>query len=111
MVEHEENIEKDRIIEHNSSDDEDMKWNPKDAKYLKKSLKFSEIFSQAVMFMIAGMETTASTLNLIAYNLAKNQNIQQKLIDEVDRVLENHVNKYLILNLDNKLYFLKEWRN
>nr|QEV83805.1 cytochrome P450 [Brachionus rotundiformis] len=91
MVEHEEKVEINKLdIEHNSSDDEDMKWNPKDAKYLKKSLTISEIFSQAAMFLIAGMETTATTLNFIAYNLAKHQDIQQKLIDEVDQVLEEH---------------------
>nr|QVK45579.1 cytochrome P450 [Brachionus paranguensis] len=90
MVEHEKNMENNTINEQNSSDDEDMKWNQKDARYLKKSLTAAEIFSQAAMFLIAGMETTATTVNLIAYNLAKHQEIQQKLIDEVDRVLKNH---------------------
>ena len=90
MVEHEENVENNKF-EEEKSDDEDRKWDPKETKYLKKTLTVSEIFSQAAMFMIAGMETTATTLNLIAYNLAKHPDVQQKLIDEIDKVLENHV--------------------
>nr|AHL88981.1 cytochrome p450 3044B1 [Brachionus koreanus] len=90
MIEHEENVEKNIIEQQHLSDDEETNWNLKDARYFKKKLTVAEIFSQAAMFLIAGMETTANTLNLIAYNLAKHQDVQQKLIDEVDQVLENN---------------------
>ena len=57
------------------------------------------------MLLIAGYETTANTLGFIAYNLATNPEHQRRLIQEIDDVLGNHVNKMVgfrkikILNL------------
>ena len=58
---------------------------------LKKSLTFNEIFCTAVLFLSAGYETTGITLCFIAYNLAKNQDVQEKLCQEIDQVLDNYV--------------------
>lgn len=58
---------------------------------LKKTLTNKEILSQSVLFLLAGYETTATTLEFITYNLAMNPDVQEKLIHEVDAVLENHV--------------------
>jgi len=38
-----------------------------------------EIVSNAVLFFLAGYETTATTLNFILYELAINQGVQQKV--------------------------------
>lgn len=59
--------------------------------YLKKSLTNREILSQAVLFLTAGYETSATTLGFICYNLAMHQDYQQKLIDEIDDTLQNSV--------------------
>ena len=58
---------------------------------LKKTLTNREILSQAVLFLIAGYDTTATCLEFISYHLATHKAIQDRLIEEVDKVLENHV--------------------
>jgi cytochrome P450 len=60
---------------------------------LKKTLTSSEIVSSAVLFMAAGFETTANTLCFISYCLALNQDVQDKLCQEIDDVLEKHDGK------------------
>jgi cytochrome P450 family 3 subfamily A len=64
-------------------------WN---SKHLKKKLTNAEIISQSVLFLMAGYETTASTLEFISYHLAKYPQVQQNLCDEIDQVLDKHVN-------------------
>ena len=59
---------------------------------LKKTLTFNEIMCTAMMFLSAGYETTATTLCFVAHSLAMNPDCQEKLIEEIDRVLEKHVN-------------------
>ena len=46
------------------------------------------IIGQAIIFIMAGFETTASTLSSLSYCLAKNPDVLEKLVDEVDRVEE-----------------------
>ena len=58
---------------------------------LKNTLTKKEILAQALVFLVAGYETTASTLEYIAYNLATHQDVQDILIDEIDQVLDKHV--------------------
>ncbi|GBM26748.1 Cytochrome P450 3A13 [Araneus ventricosus] len=53
-----------------------------------RGLSMDELASQCVAFFLAGYDTTASTLSFAAYLLALNQNIQDKLRDEVDTMLE-----------------------
>ncbi|CAH2061694.1 unnamed protein product, partial [Iphiclides podalirius] len=48
------------------------------------------IAAQAVVFYIGGYETSASTIAFMLYELAKNQDIQNKVIAEVDEVLKKH---------------------
>jgi cytochrome P450 len=58
---------------------------------LKKTLTNSEILSQALLFLIGGYETTASTLEFVAYNLATHSSVQAELCEEIDRVTEKYV--------------------
>ncbi|XP_071507570.1 cytochrome P450 3A6-like [Diadema antillarum] len=53
-----------------------------------KDLKLTkeEIVAQTLLFFIAGYETTNVTLGFIAYSLATNPEVQDKLIQEVDEV-------------------------
>ena len=58
---------------------------------LKKTLTFNEILCTAVLFLSAGYETTANTLCFVGYQLAMNQDLQDKVCDEVDQILDKHV--------------------
>ncbi|XP_018416380.1 PREDICTED: cytochrome P450 3A9-like isoform X1 [Nanorana parkeri] len=54
-----------------------------------KALTDSEIMAQSVVFILAGYETTSSTLTSLFYNLATHPDVQQKLQEEVDLYLPN----------------------
>ena len=77
----------------NASNGTSTKW----TKPLKKTLSDNEILSQTILFLAAGYETTATTLGLLAYNLAMNPQYQDKVIEEVDRVLQKHVNHLVLI--------------
>ncbi|CAL1293516.1 unnamed protein product [Larinioides sclopetarius] len=53
-----------------------------------KKLSKIELLAQCVLFFFAGYETTASALTFLAYELAKNPEWQEKLIEEVDKAFE-----------------------
>uniref|UniRef100_UPI00358F15FF cytochrome P450 3A9-like n=1 Tax=Myxine glutinosa TaxID=7769 RepID=UPI00358F15FF len=50
-----------------------------------KSLSDNEIQAQAMIFILAGTDTTANTLSYVAYNLAVHPDIQRKLQNEIDK--------------------------
>ncbi|XP_071101635.1 cytochrome P450 3A24-like [Haliotis cracherodii] len=52
-----------------------------------KKMSTDEVIGQAFVFFLAGYETTASTLQFLAYVLATHPDIQQKLSEEIDSVL------------------------
>jgi cytochrome P450 len=89
MIEHEDNKPESGNVSESLNDEIKTKavWNGP----LKKTLTNSEILSQAILFLIAGYETTANTIEFVAYHLAKYQNVQDKLIEEIDLALEQHV--------------------
>ena len=74
-------------VKEKKDDEKTNSWNGK----LKNTLTNSEILAQAILFLAAGYETTATTLEFISYNLATHQDIQDILIDEIDQVLDKHV--------------------
>ena len=47
-----------------------------------------EVSAQSVIFMVAGFETTGSTLSYMAHVLATHPEIQEKLLEELDKALE-----------------------
>ncbi|XP_048240572.1 cytochrome P450 3A24-like isoform X1 [Haliotis rufescens] len=59
-----------------------------------KKLTNDEILGQALLFFIAGYETTANTLHFIAYSLAMNPDVQQRLTEEIDTVLGEKIPDY-----------------
>ncbi|XP_013140389.1 PREDICTED: cytochrome P450 6B5-like [Papilio polytes] len=50
----------------------------------------SLIAAQAFVFYAAGYETSATTMSFLLYELANNQDVQDKVIEEIDTKLKNH---------------------
>ena len=61
------------------------------SKSTKKTLTNDEIRSQSLLFMVAGIDTIATTLSNVSYMLAMNPESQEKLIQEIKSVLAKHV--------------------
>lgn len=55
-----------------------------------KSLTIDEIAAQTFLFFAAGFGTISATLTFSLYELARNPQIQKRVHDEIDRVLEQH---------------------
>lgn len=52
-------------------------------------LSFNQIAAQAFLFFAAGFETSSSTMNFTLFELARNPHIQQKVYDEIEKVLQS----------------------
>lgn len=59
-------------------------------------LTHEEVLAQSLLFFFAGYETTANTLSLFAYCLAVNQDCQDKLIAEIDQVMQGQVSGHTV---------------
>ncbi|CAG2179978.1 unnamed protein product, partial [Oppiella nova] len=53
-----------------------------------KSLSYDELIAQCVVFFVAGYETTATTLSMCLYSIAKHLEVQQKLYEEINNFHE-----------------------
>lgn len=53
-------------------------------------MSFNELAAQVFLFFIAGFETSSSTMTFAFYELAQNQDIQQRVREEVQEVLKRH---------------------
>lgn len=49
-----------------------------------------EAAAQAFIFFLAGFETTSTTISFALFEMAQNQEIQQKAREEVQCLLEKH---------------------
>ena len=47
-----------------------------------------QITGQGIVFLAAGFETTSSTLTTLCYNLSKNTDVLETLLQEVDEIVE-----------------------
>uniref|UniRef100_A0A8D2IXJ8 Uncharacterized protein n=1 Tax=Varanus komodoensis TaxID=61221 RepID=A0A8D2IXJ8_VARKO len=54
-----------------------------------KALTDKEIVTQAIVFIFGGYESSSTTLSFLSYSLALHPDVQQKLHEEVDKVLPN----------------------
>jgi cytochrome P450 family 6 len=48
------------------------------------------IAAQAFVFFLAGFETTSATMTFCLYELSRNPDIQERVRNEIDTVLERH---------------------
>ncbi|KAF5287526.1 hypothetical protein FQA39_LY04154 [Lamprigera yunnana] len=53
-------------------------------------LTIEEMAAEAFVFFLAGFETSSTTVSFCMFELSINQDIQQKLRDEVDEILKRH---------------------
>lgn len=54
-----------------------------------KKLSINQVVAQAFVFFLAGFETSSSTLSFCLFELARDQKLQKKVTDEIDRVFKN----------------------
>ncbi|KAF2899550.1 hypothetical protein ILUMI_06624, partial [Ignelater luminosus] len=62
----------------------------KPAENQKAEITDEDITAQALLFFLAGFETTSSLLSFTIYELALNTDIQQKLYEEIDECYKNY---------------------
>ncbi len=80
------------MLEHSENDErEESEHLKSDIKHAKNTLTEEEILGHAITFFSAGTDTTSTAMSWLSWNLAMNQDIQDKLIEEIDSVLEKHV--------------------
>lgn len=58
-----------------------------------KQLSINECAAQAFLFLLAGFETSSSTMSFCMYELARNPKLQQKVQMEIDQVLGRHADQ------------------
>ena len=83
--------------------EKDMKLNHK-----KKGKQLDElhVVSTALILLVAGYDTTGSTLSYLAYELSKNPDIQEKLQEEIDQAFEEAGGKFPDYNVIQSLPYL-----
>lgn len=59
-------------------------------KHSDEGMSIEEIAAQTFIFFLAGSETSSTTMGFALYELAKNQDIQDKLRNEINDLIEKH---------------------
>ncbi|XP_055375911.1 probable cytochrome P450 6a21 [Condylostylus longicornis] len=73
----------------------------------KGNLTIEQVAAQAFVFFIAGFETSSTTMGFCLYELAKNQEVQNKLRNEIQQVLKRHNGKLTYESM-NEMHYLEQ---
>lgn len=66
-------------------------------------LTHAEIIAQGILFFLGGFENTANTLSYLAYQLALNTDCQDKVIQEIDDIMEGQVQLACCISATNQI--------
>uniref|UniRef100_A0A336ME61 CSON014165 protein n=1 Tax=Culicoides sonorensis TaxID=179676 RepID=A0A336ME61_CULSO len=66
----------------------------------------NELLAQAFIFFLAGFETSSTAMSFVAYELAVNKDVQEKLIDEIDQVSSDLSGKKLTYDTLQKMKYI-----
>lgn len=72
------------------TEDENLHTQPREKRGPEGSLSMDEVLAQCVIFFLAGFETSATTISFALLELSLNQEIQDKLRQEINEVLKRH---------------------
>ncbi|KAJ6623039.1 Cytochrome P450 6a2 [Pseudolycoriella hygida] len=72
-----------------------------------KKLSYQDVAANALLFFIAGFETSSSTLSFCIFELARNREIQQKVQEEIDNVLAEDDSQVFTYESLHKLKYLE----
>lgn len=75
---------------------------------LSKGLTIEQMAAQAFVFFIAGFETSSSTMGFCLYELALQQDVQQRLRDEIETVLNEVSNGEVTYDAINQMTYLEQ---
>ncbi|XP_062137470.1 probable cytochrome P450 6a14 [Drosophila sulfurigaster albostrigata] len=75
---------------------------------LSKGLTIEQMAAQAFVFFVAGFETSSSTMAFCLYELAIQQDVQQRLRNEIERVLAELSNGEITYEAINKITYLDQ---
>ncbi|KAH8403982.1 hypothetical protein KR215_007512, partial [Drosophila sulfurigaster] len=75
---------------------------------LSKGLTLEQMAAQAFVFFIAGFETSSSTMAFCLYELALQQDVQQRLRDEIENVLKDVSDGELTYEAMNQMTYLEQ---
>ena len=73
-----------------------------DCSYLFKGFTFREILGQSLLFFLAAYDTTSTTMSFLIHNLSKHEELQEKLYEEIQDVMEGYVSYILTSARDNE---------
>jgi cytochrome P450 family 6 len=88
-------------------DEHEVEWKSEangDGKYTK--LTIDELAAQAFIFFGAGFETSSSTMSFCLFELARNKDVQQKVQEEIDRVMKTAGPEGMTYDLLNEMKYL-----
>lgn len=77
--------------------------------FKQRGLSDDELIANALVVLMAGYDTTATTLTWMCYLLAKNKDVQKKLVDAIDIAVGQEEPSYEnVMNIDYLDWFLSE---
>ncbi|XP_059172327.1 cytochrome P450 3A24-like [Physella acuta] len=82
------------LVDSTDDIDDDMSRHSVSRDKLPKTMSSDELMGQSLVVILAGFETTAITLQLCLYLLAKHPDVQDKICDEIERVVQGETPTY-----------------